>query len=133
MLVQKVTIQGYTVHHLILAISDIFCHYNVWDDFIKNPLDGSKPTCKKCRQVVRRGSSTAKAKTWGNGPLWTHLRLCGTLSSSSSTQLNLQQTFALNMPFGKDSIKAKAITHAIGVIGPLPIYNLYVVINFVVA
>ena len=45
---------------------------NICDNFIKNPLDGSKPTCRKCRQIVSRGSSTGKAKSWGNGPWWTH-------------------------------------------------------------
>jgi hypothetical protein len=39
--------------------------HGIWDHFIKNPLDGSKPTCRKCRQFVSRGSSTSKAKSWG--------------------------------------------------------------------
>ena len=88
--------------------------HGIWDHFIKNPLDGSKPTCRKCRQVVSRGSSTSKAKSWGNGPLWTHLKVCRAPSCSQTTQLNLQQTFARNTPLQKDSIKAKAITRAIG-------------------
>ncbi len=87
---------------------------NIWDHFIKNPLDGSKPTCGKCRQVVSCGSSTSKAKSWGNGPLWTHFKICSPSSSSTSTQLNLQQTFARNTPLQKDSVKAKSITRAIG-------------------
>ena len=87
---------------------------NIWDNFIKNPLDGSKPTCRKCRQIVSCGNSTGKAKSWGNGPMWTHLKVCSGTSSSSSTELNLQQTFARNIPLQKDSIKAKAITCAIG-------------------
>ncbi len=87
---------------------------NIWDHFIKNPLDGSKSTCRKCRQVVSRGSSTSKAKSWGNEPLWTHFKICSPSSSSTSTQLNLQQTFARNTPLQKDSVKAKSITRAIG-------------------
>ena len=87
---------------------------NIWDNFIKNPLDGSKATCRKCRQIVSRGSSTGKAKSWGNGPMWSHLKVCSATASSSSTQLNLKQTFARNIPLQKDSVKVKAITHAIG-------------------
>ena len=90
---------------------------NIWDNFIKNPLDGSKATCRKCRQIVSRGSSTRKAKSWGNGPMWSHLKVCSATAatpSSSSTQLNLEQTFARNIPLQKDSVKAKAITRAIG-------------------
>ena len=50
-------------------------------------------------------SSTAKAKSWENGPLWIHFKVYSASSSSStSIQLNLQQTF----------VKAKAITCAIG-------------------
>ena len=86
---------------------------SVWDHFIKNPLDGSKPTCRKCRQVVSRGRSTSKAKSWGNGPLWTHLKQCRP-SSSPTTQLSLQQTFTRSTPLQKDGAKAQAITHAIG-------------------
>ena len=86
---------------------------NIWDNFIKNPLDGSKATCRKCRQIVSCGSSTGKAKSWGNGPMWSHLKVCSATASSSSTQLNLEQTFARNIPLQKDSIKAKAITRAI--------------------
>ena len=85
---------------------------NIWDNFIKNPLDGSKATCRKCRQIVSRGSSPGKAKSWGNGPMWSHLKVCSATASSSS--LNLEQTFARNIPLQKDSVKAKAITRAIG-------------------
>ena len=46
--------------------------------------------------------------------MWTHLKVCSGTSSSSSTELNLQQTFARNIPFQKDSVKAKAMTRAIG-------------------
>ena len=87
---------------------------NIWDNFIKNPLDGSKATCRKCWQIVSRGSSTGKAKSWGNGPMWSHFKVCSATASSSSTQLNLEQTFARNVPLQKDSVKAKAITRAIG-------------------
>ena len=74
---------------------------NIWDNFINNPLDG------------RRGSSTGKAKSWGNGPMWSHLKVCSTTALSSSTPLNLEQTFAKNIPLQKHSVKAKAITRAI--------------------
>ena len=73
-----------------------------------------KPTCRKCRQIVSRGNSAGKAKSWGNGPMWTHLKVCSRISLSSSTQLNLQQMFTRNIPLQKDSVKAKAITRAIG-------------------
>jgi hypothetical protein len=69
---------------------------------------------RKCLQVVSRGSSTSKATSWGNWPLWSHLKVCRAPSCSQTTQPNLQQTFARNTPLQKDSIKAKAITHAIG-------------------
>jgi hypothetical protein len=35
--------------------------HGIWDYFIKNSLDGSKPMFRKCLQVVSRGSSTSKA------------------------------------------------------------------------
>ena len=88
--------------------------HGIWDHFIKNTLDGSKSMCRKCWQVVSRGSSTSKATSWGNGPLWSHLKVCRAPSCSQTTQLNLQQTFARNTPLQKDGIKAKAITHVIG-------------------
>ena len=49
---------------------------NIWDSFIKNPTDGSKATCRKCRKVVSHGKSNAKSKSWGNGPLWNHFKTC---------------------------------------------------------
>lgn len=88
---------------------------NIWDSFIKNPTDASKATCRKCRKVVSRGNSNAKSKSWGNGPLWNHLKICSPAgSSSSNTQLSLGQTLSRNTPFAKESVKAKAITNAIG-------------------
>jgi hypothetical protein len=87
---------------------------NIWDSFIKNPTDGSKATCRKCRKVVSRGKSNAKSKSWGNGPLWNHFKTCSPAgSSSSTTQLSLAQTLSRNTPFAKESVKAKAITNAI--------------------
>ncbi|CAB4002874.1 Hypothetical predicted protein [Paramuricea clavata] len=85
---------------------------SIWDHFIKNPLYGSKPTCRKCRQVVSYGHSTSKAKSCGNGPLWIHLKQCR--PSSSTTQPTLQQTFTHSIPLQKDCTKAQAITRAIG-------------------
>ena len=90
---------------------------SIWDSFIKNKIDASKPTCRKCRKVVSRGSSTAKSKSWGNGSLWAHLKLCSpseSSSTSSTTQLSIQETFSRNTPLQKGSVKAKAITNAIG-------------------
>ena len=87
---------------------------SIWDSFIKNQIDASKPSCRKCRKVVSRGSSTAKSKSWGNGLLWEHLKLCSPSGSPSTTQLSNQQTFSRNKPLEKGSVKAKAITNAIG-------------------
>ena len=90
---------------------------SIWDSFIKNKNDPSKPACRKCRKVVSRGSSTAKSKSWGNGSLWEHLKICSpseSFSTSSTTQLSIQQTFSRNTPLQKGSVKAKAITSAIG-------------------
>ena len=93
---------------------------SILDSFIKNKIDASKPTCRKCRKVVSRacrGSSTAKSKSWGNGSLWAHLKLCSpseSSSTSSTTQLSIQETFSRNTPLQKGSVKAKAITNAIG-------------------
>ena len=92
---------------------------SIWDSFIKNEIDPSKPTCRKCRKVVSRGSSNAKSKSWGNGSLWEHLKICspsgsGSPSTSSTTQLSIQQTLSRNTPLQKGSVKAKAITNAIG-------------------
>ena len=92
---------------------------SIWDSFVKNEIDPSKPTCRKCRKVVSRGSSNAKSKSWGNGSLWEHLKICspsgsGCPSTSSTTQLNIQQALSRNTPLQKGSVKAKAITNAIG-------------------
>ena len=85
---------------------------SIWDSFAKNEVDPSKPTCRKCRKVVSRGSSNAKSKS-----LWEHLKICspsGSPSTSSTTQLSIQQTLSRNTPLQKRSVKAKAITNAIG-------------------
>ncbi len=77
---------------------------NIWDHFVKNPL----------AENVGKLSAVEALLPWGNGPLWTHFQICSPSSSSTSTQLNLQQTFARNTPLQKDSVKAKSITCAIG-------------------
>ena len=94
---------------------------SIWDSFIKNEIDPSKPTCRKCRKVVSHGRSDAKSKSWGNGSLWEHLKICspsgsgsGSPSTSSTTQLSIQQTLSRNTFLQKESVKAKAITNAIG-------------------
>ena len=92
---------------------------SIWDSFIKNEIDPSKPTCRKCRKVVSRGSSNAKSKSWGNGSLWEHLKIRSpsgseSPSTSSTTQLSIQQVLSPNTPLQKGSVKAKAITNAIG-------------------
>ena len=46
--------------------------------------------------------------------MWSHLKVCSATASSCSTQLNLKQTFTRNILLQKDSVKAKAITRAIG-------------------
>ena len=90
---------------------------SIWDSFIKNEINPSKPTCRKCRKVVSRGRSDAKSKSWGNGSLWEHLKICspsGSPSTSSTTQLSIQQTLSRNTFLQKGSVNAKAITNAIG-------------------
>ena len=90
---------------------------SIWDSFIKNEIDPSKPTRRKCRKVVSRGRSDAKSKSWGNGSLCEHLKICspsGSPSTSSTTQLSIQQTLSRNTFLQKGSVKDKAITNAIG-------------------
>ena len=56
---------------------------------------------------MSHGNFTEKAKSWGNGPMWAYLNVCTRTSSSNSTQLNLQQMFARNIPLRKGQCKSE--------------------------